>query len=105
MKRLHRESRYLPRLPGKPHSNKFVRPSDGPGHGLELDHRAVLLLRKVVASVLDVDVVPGEHLVHRPLALAVEGNVDVHILERPPPEPGVEMLGPGVEPRPSAPGF
>src|SRR5262249_54536479 len=80
------------------------RSSDGPRHGLELDDRAGLLLGEVFAAVLDVDVAPGEDLLDRPLAVAVEGEVDAEVGEGVPQEPGVEVLGPGVEPGAASPG-
>ena len=39
------------------------------------------------------------------VALAVEGDVDPQVLEGRPPERGVEVLGPGVEPGPPSPGL
>src|SRR3954463_7695611 len=80
-------------------------PSNGPGHRFELDDGAVLLLGQVLAPLLDVDVVPGEDLVDRPLPLAVEGDVDAEVLEGLPPELGIEVFGPGVEPGPASPGL
>src|SRR3954463_2809165 len=80
-------------------------PSNGPGHRFELDDRAVLLLGQVLAPLLDVDVVPGEDLVDGALPFAVERHVDAEILEGAPPEPGVEVLGPGVKLGPPSPGL
>src|SRR2546428_9614537 len=41
---------------------------------------ALLLLLQIFAALLDVDVVPGQHLVQRPVALRVE--VQVHAQDR-----------------------
>src|SRR5689334_8369189 len=82
---------------------RFPFRSDRPGHRLELDDRAVLLLGQVLAPLLDVDVVPGEHLVDGALPLAVERHVDAEVLEGAPPELGVVVFGPGVELGPPAP--
>ena len=44
--------------------------------------------------------VPGKHLVDRPFAVAVEGDVNPQLGERLPPEPGIEVFAPRIEPGP-----
>src|SRR5271165_5577983 len=49
--------------------------------------------------------VPGKDFLNRALALAVKRNIDAQIVKGLPPEVGVEMLRPGVEPGPAPPGL
>src|SRR5262245_24439996 len=75
-----------------------------PRHLFELRKRTRLLFGKEFAAESDVDVVPGEHLVNRPLAVAVERNVDSQVGKGLPPDPRVEVLTPGIETGTSGPG-
>src|SRR5262245_9741796 len=84
--------------------NRESQGSDRPGHGFGLHQRAILLLGQVVAAVLDPEMVPGEDFLDGPRAVAVERDVDAELGERVPPKLGVEVLGPGVQPRAAAPG-
>src|SRR5271157_379288 len=79
--------------------------SDGSGHGFELDDRPVLLLGKVIAAVLDVNMVPGQDFLDRALALTVKLDINAEIVKGLQPEFGVEVLRPGVEPGPAPPGL
>src|SRR5579884_2347178 len=66
------------------------------GHRLELDDAARLLLLQVLAPLLDVNVVPGQQLAHRPVALRVPGHVDAQVGEGLPPHLRPEALAPAV---------
>src|SRR5262249_705215 len=106
--RTHRQPKRRPVLPkparvysscrGTPELRRFR-------HHLELQQTAVLLLLEVLAALLDVDVVPRQHLVHRPGALRVERGVDAEVGEGLPPDFGLEAFGPAVEAAAAPPGF
>src|SRR5262249_39751361 len=74
-------------------------------HHFELHQAAFLLFFQVLASLLDVDVVPGEHFGHGPGALVVPGGVNAEVGEGLPPDFRLETLAPTVEPAAAPPGF
>src|SRR5262245_27187272 len=74
-------------------------------HHLQLQQDALLLLFEILPALLHVNVVPGEDLGHRPIALRVPGDVDAEVGKGLPPDFGLETLTPAVEPAAAAPAF
>src|SRR5438552_2952581 len=74
-------------------------------HHLQLHDTAILLLLKILAPLLHVDVIPRQHFIHGPMALRIERGIDAQVGERLPPDLGLEAFGPAIEPAAAPPGF
>src|SRR5437870_5121023 len=88
---------FLSETPAPPNEESFAW-SGRICHYLQLHQAARLLLLQVFASLLDVYVVPGQDLAHRPGAVRVPGHVDAQVSEGLPPDLGLEALAPTVKP-------
>ena len=77
--------------------------SNSLSHRGQLEHRSVLLLDQIGATVFDLNLVPGKNFVGGSGAMGIEIDINPKIFESAPPTFGIEVLAPGVESSPTAP--